>query len=249
MSVAVETQDRIRTMTIDRPHRKNAVDGPTAAALARAFRAFDADPECDVAVLRGSGGTFCSGADLAAFAQDPRSMRLEPGGDGPLGCTRMLLSKPVVAAVDGYAVAGGLELALWCDLRVVERDAVLGVFCRRYGVPLIDGGTIRLARAIGQSRALDLVLTGRAVSGEEAFAIGLANRLVEPGQAYPAALALARELAAFPQRCLRSDRLSLYEQWNLALDDALRNEFARGSSVLASGESLDGARAFVQGKR
>lgn len=249
MSVEIERDGRVFTVVINRPERKNAIDGATAAALADAFRTFDADDGSDVAVLCGAGGTFCAGADLRAFSEHPGSMHLEPDGDGPLGPTRMLLGKPVIAAIDGYAVAGGLELALWCDLRVVERSAVFGVFCRRYGVPLIDGGTIRLARAIGQSRALDLILTGRAVGGEEAYAIGLANRLVDDGTARAAAVALAHEIAAFPQRCMRSDRLSAYEQWSMELDFALRNEFRRGSAVLASGESLAGARDFVKGKR
>ncbi|MBV8491321.1 MAG: crotonase/enoyl-CoA hydratase family protein [Candidatus Eremiobacteraeota bacterium] len=249
MSVEIERDGPVLTVVINRPERKNAIDGPAAAALAAAFREFDADAQASVAVLCGAGGTFCSGADLKAFADDPKSIRLEAEGDGPLGCTRLLLSKPVIAAVDGYAVAGGLELALWCDLRVVERSATLGVFCRRYGVPLIDGGTIRLARAIGQSRALDLILTGRGVSGEEAYEMGLANRLAGDGEARVAATRLAHELAALPQRCLRSDRLSVYEQWSLDLDAALRNEFRRGSEVLASGETLAGAKAFVQGMR
>ena len=249
MSVTIENDGPIRTITIDRPERKNAVDGATAAALATAFAEFDADPSASAAVLCGAGDTFCAGADLRAFAQSPDSMRLEETGNGPLGPTRMLLSKPVVAGIAGYAVAGGLELALWCDLRVAEESATFGVFCRRYGVPLIDGGTVRLARLIGQSRALDLILTGRPVAAAEAFAMGLANRVVPNGHARAAAQQLARELAAFPQTCLRSDRLSVYEQWSMSGDDALRNEFRRGAGVLASGESLRGAQEFARGKR
>lgn len=247
MSVKIEKRGAVTTITIDRPECRNAVDGPTAHALAEAFRAFDADAEASVAVLRGEGGTFCAGFDLKAFAQMPNAARLEEDGDAPMGCTRMLLSKPAIAAVDGYAVAGGLELALWCDLRVVERSAVMGIFCRRFGVPLVDGGTIRLARAIGQSRALDLLLTGRAVGAEEAERIGLANRVVDDGKARAAAEGLAAELAALPQSCLRSDRLSLYEQWSMPLGDALRNEFRRGVEVLSSDEASAGARAFTSG--
>jgi enoyl-CoA hydratase len=247
MSIRVEKSGAVTTITIDRPERRNAVDGPTAYALAQAFRTFDADAEASVAVLRGEGGTFCAGFDLKAFDETPNAARLEEDGDAPMGCTRMLLSKPVIAAIDGYAVAGGLELALWCDLRVVERSAVMGVFCRRFGVPLVDGGTIRLARTIGQSRALDMVLTGRPVGAEEAERIGLANRVVNDGMARVAAEALAAELAVLPQTCLRSDRLSLYEQWTMPLDEALRNEFRRGAAVIASGEASSGARSFASG--
>lgn len=247
MSVNIHRHERVTTVVIDRPEVRNAVDGPTARALADAFRAFDADPDSDVAVLCGNGGTFCAGFDLKAFAASSETVRLEESGDGPLGCTRMLLSKPVIAAIAGYAVAGGLELALWCDLRVMERSATVGVFCRRFGVPLIDGGTIRLARCIGQSRALDLILTGRAVSADEAYAIGLANRVVDDGTAREKAEALAREIARFPQQCLRSDRLSVYEQWGMPTKEALRNEFRRGASVIASGETADGAERFARG--
>jgi enoyl-CoA hydratase len=247
MSVLVGTKNRVTTVTIDRSASKNAIDAPTARALAEAFRSFDADPLSDVAVLRGEGGTFCAGFDLKAFAGGREAPRLDDDGDGPLGPTRMLLSKPVIAAIDGYAVAGGLELALWCDLRVMERSAIVGVFCRRFGVPLIDGGTIRLARAIGQSRAMDLLLTGRAVGAEEAERIGLVNRVADDGNATQVALTLASELASLPQKCMRSDRMSMYEQWALPFEDALRNEFRRGMAVLESGESLEGAKLFASG--
>ena len=259
-TVQTETDGAVRIVTIDRPEVRNAVDGPTAKALADAFRAFDADDEVAVAVLTGAGGAFCAGADLKGVA-DGRGNRVvsdtsstsiaasvsDPGGDGPMGPSRMLLSKPVIAAVEGHAVAGGLELAMWCDLRVAARDAVFGVYCRRWGVPLIDGGTIRLSRKLGHSHALDLILTGRGVSGEEARLMGLANRLVEPGQALPVAVALARELARFPQRCMRSDRLSSYRQWDLSLSDALAEETRMGLEVIRSGETLEGARRFAEG--
>ncbi|HTQ55110.1 MAG TPA: crotonase/enoyl-CoA hydratase family protein [Bryobacteraceae bacterium] len=244
----VETRrsESIWIVTINRPESRNAVDAATAAELAAAFRQFDADATLDVAILTGAGGTFCAGADLKAIASgQPNDLRAE--GDGPMGPTRMLLSKPVIAAIEGHAVAGGLELALWCDLRVVARDATLGVFCRRFGVPLIDLGTVRLPRLIGQSHALDLILTGRGVDGAEAWRMGLANRLVESGQALAAALEVARALAGHPQTCMRSDRLSCYEQWGLAPEAALRNEFERGLAVLGSGESRAGARRFTEG--
>jgi enoyl-CoA hydratase len=236
----------ILTVTLNRPEARNAVDAATAAALANAFRAFDADDSLDVAVLTGTGGTFCAGADLKAIAAG-RPNALSEAGDGPMGPTRMLLSKPVIAAIEGHAVAGGLELALWCDLRVVARDATLGVYCRRFGVPLIDLGTIRLPRLIGQSHALDLILTGRGVSGQEALRMGLANRLAERGRALETALELARTLAAFPQTCMRSDRLSCYEQWALSTEEAMRNEYRRGLAVLGSGETVAGARKFAAG--
>ncbi|HMC41839.1 MAG TPA: crotonase/enoyl-CoA hydratase family protein [Acidimicrobiales bacterium] len=245
-AVIVEKDGPLTTVTINRPEVRNAVDRDTAAALANAFRHFDADESAAVAVLTGAGGTFCSGADLRGVAEGPANRAL-PEGDGPMGPTRMLLSKPVVAAVEGYAVAGGLELALWCDLRVAARDAVFGVFCRRWGVPLIDGGTVRLPRLIGQGRALDLILTGRPVSGEEALAMGLANRAVEPGQARQAALELAGQLAAFPQNCLRSDRLSSYEQWALSLEAALVAEHRHGIDTLRTGEAAEGAARFTSG--
>jgi enoyl-CoA hydratase len=245
-SVETSRSGSILIATINRPEVRNAVDAATAAALADAFRGFDADATLEVAVLTGAAGTFCAGADLKAIAAGRPNVTNE-AGDGPMGPTRMLLSKPVIAAIEGHAVAGGLELALWCDLRVVARDATLGVYCRRFGVPLIDLGTIRLPRLIGQSQALDLILTGRGVGGEEALRMGLANRLVESGQALEAALELARRLAGFPQACLRSDRLSCYEQWGLATEDAICNEFRRGLAVLNGGESAVGAREFAEG--
>jgi len=245
--VRSEVDGEVVIVTIDRPEARNAVDGPTATALADAFRAFDSDRERSVAILTGADATFCAGADLKAVGEG-RGNRVEPHGDGPMGPTRMLLSKPVIAAVEGHAVAGGLELALWCDLRVAASDAVFGVYCRRWGVPLCDGGTVRLPRLIGHSHALDLILTGRGVSGEEARAMGLANRLTEPGRALEEALALARQLAAFPQLCLRSDRLSSYEQWALDGDGALGNETRRGLAVIRSGETIEGARRFAAGE-
>jgi enoyl-CoA hydratase len=246
MTVIVEQDGPVTIVTIDRLDARNAVDGPTAALLADAFRAFDADDDAAVAVLTGAGGTFCAGADLKGVA-DGRGNRVQADGDGPMGPSRMLLGKPVIAAVEGYAVAGGLELALWCDLRVAARDAVFGVFCRRWGVPLVDGGTIRLPRLVGHSHALDLILTGRGVSGDEAQRMGLANRLVEPGDALRGAVELAQELAALPQRCLRSDRRSSYDQWSLSLDDALAREYELGLATIASGETLEGAARFAAG--
>ena len=245
--VIVSRHGKVTVVSINRQQARNAVDGATAQALADAFRAFDADTSAHVAVLHGAHGTFCAGADLKAMNDANRRNRLEPEGDGPMGPSRMLLSKPVVAAISGHAVAGGLELALWCDLRVVERSAVMGVFCRRFGVPLIDGGTVRLPRLIGLSRALDLILTGRAVDAEEALAMGLANRVVEDGQCLQAATALAQQLSELPQTCMRHDRLSAYEQGGLNLDAALRNEFAHGQTTLASGEFSAGATRFAQG--
>ncbi|MEE8581946.1 MAG: crotonase/enoyl-CoA hydratase family protein [Myxococcota bacterium] len=245
-SVRYEVEDSIAVVTIDRPEVRNAVDGPTAEELAAAFRRFDSDDECKVAVLTGAKGTFCAGADLNAIGEG-RGNRAELKGDGPMGPSRMLLSKPVIAAVEGHAVAGGLELALWCDMRVAARDAVFGVYCRRWGVPLIDGGTVRLPRLVGHSHALDMILTGRGVSGEEARMMGLANRLVEPGEALREATALARQLSRFPQRCLRSDRLSSYAQWDLEFDDALLHETRTGLDVIRSGETLAGARRFAEG--
>jgi enoyl-CoA hydratase len=245
-TVHTESRGPVTIVTLDRPEVRNAVDRPTAEALADAFRRFDADASLRVAVLTGAGGTFCAGADLKAVASG-RGNRAATDGDGPMGPTRLLLSKPVVAAVEGFAVAGGLELALWCDLRVAARDAVFGVYCRRWGVPLIDGGTVRLPRLVGQSLALDMILTGRGVSGEEALRTGLANRLVERGRALDAALELAGELARFPQRCLRSDRLSALQQWNLSLEDALAHEIRLGLEVIGSGETAEGARRFAGG--
>jgi enoyl-CoA hydratase len=248
MSVRVEISERVATVVLDRPAARNAIDRATADALAAAFRAFEADESCDVAVLWGAGGCFCAGADLKAIASGRGVNRIDESGDGPLGPTRLQLSKPVIAAISGYAVAGGLELACWCDLRVVEESAVFGVFCRRWGVPLIDGGTVRLPRLIGQSRALDLILTGRPVSAQEALSIGLANRVVADGEARAAAEQLAREIARFPQRCLRNDRLSTYQQWDLEFIDALRNETRCGLDTLASGEAVRGAAGFADGK-
>jgi enoyl-CoA hydratase len=230
-AVRVERDGLVTTILLSRPDRRNAVDGPTAQALADAFRVFDADEEAAVAVLHGEGGVFCAGADLKAVGT-PAGNRFDPDGDGPMGPTRMRLSKPVIAAVAGYAVAGGLELALWCDLRVAEEGAVFGVFCRRWGVPLIDGGTVRLPRLIGLSRAADMILTGRGVAAREAADMGLVNRVVAAGQSLSAAQALARELATFPQACLRYDRLSLLEQEGLSLDVALATEFAYGLKSL-----------------
>jgi enoyl-CoA hydratase len=236
MTVRVERRDAVWTVVLDRPETRNAVDRPTAEALAGAFREFDADPGASVAVLWGAGGTFCSGADLKAVALN-KGNRVEPDGDGPLGPTRMRLSKPVIAAVSGHAVAGGLELAIWCDLRVVEQDAVFGVFCRRWGVPLIDGGTVRLPRLIGAGRALDLILTGRAVDADEAYRIGLADRVVPTGTARAAAEELALQLAALPQECLRNDRLAVYEG----------HEFTYGLRSLQAG-AREGAARFAQGE-
>lgn len=245
--VIVQKKGGITTVTINRPEVRNAVDGETAALLADAFRAFDADPDADVAVLSGAGGYFCAGADLKSVASGEGGNRMSADGDGPMGPTRMLLNKPVIAAVSGPAVAGGLELALWCDLRVAEESAVFGVYCRRWGVPLIDGGTVRLPRLIGHSRALDMILTGRAVGAEEALQMGLANRVVPVGEALAAARELAREIAAFPQLCLRNDRLSSYEQWDMGLDSAIGNEFRRGVAVVESGETVAGASRFAGG--
>ena len=246
-AVLVDTRDEVTTITINRPAARNAVDGPTAALLAEAFRAFDTDPASKVAVLTGAEGTFCAGADLKAVSAG-NGNRVGRDGDGPMGPTRMLLSKPVIAAVEGYAVAGGLELALWCDLRVAAQDAVFGVYCRRWGVPLVDGGTIRLSRMIGHSHALDLILTGRGVSGSEALSMGLASRLVANGEALAAAQALAQELCRFPQRCLRSDRRASYEQWGMDLDAALARETELGLEVIRSGETREGASRFAGGK-
>ncbi len=246
MSVRVEIEGPVTTVVLDRPEARNAVDGPTAAALAEAFGAFDADSAQSVAVLHGAGGTFCAGADLKAIGTE-RGNQVTEGGDGPMGPTRMRLSKPVIAAIEGYAVAGGLELALWCDLRVASGDAVLGVFCRRFGVPLIDGGTVRLPRLIGTSRALDLVLTGRPVDAWDAERMGLVNRVVPVGQARAEAEALAHQLAALPQECLRQDRLSLLEQEGLSEQDALANELRHGMVSLAAG-AVEGAQRFAAGE-
>ncbi len=246
MSVRVEISGPVYTVIIDRPEARNAVDKPTAEALARAFREFDAGENYRVAVLWGANGTFCAGADLKAIGSD-RNNRTSPDGDGPMGPSRMTLSKPVIAAVSGFAVAGGIELAAWCDLRVAEEDATFGVFCRRWGVPLIDGGTVRLPRLIGLSRAMDMILTGRPVGAREAFEIGLANRIVPKGKAREEAEKLALEISAFPQVCMRQDRLSAIEQENLSVDAALKNEFARGIQAIASPELRSGVGRFKSG--
>ena len=246
--IKVEQRERTTIVSITRPEVRNAVDAETARGLAAAFAEFDANPDADVAVLYGEYGTFCAGADLKAIADASGSNQLSPDGDGPMGPSRMVLGKPVIAAISGHAVAGGWELALWCDLRVVERSAIMGVFCRRWGVPLIDGGTLRLPRLIGHSRAMDLILTGRAVDAVEAHQMGLANRVVADGEALAEALALAQQLSRFPQHCLRSDRLSAYEQWGMSLEAALRNEYERGVAVVASRETFEGAARFASGK-
>jgi enoyl-CoA hydratase len=246
-TIKIERHGRIAIVTIDRPERRNAVDTATARALYDTFKTFDADGALDVAILTGSGGHFCAGADLHEVAGGKRD--LEPSGDlAPMGCTRLRLSKPVIAAIEGYAVAGGIEVALWCDLRVASRTAVLGVFCRRFGVPLIDLGTIRLPRLIGQSRAMDLILTGRAVPADEALQMGLVNRVVETGTALHAALELAEQISEFPQACMRSDRLSSLEQWELTDAEAIENEFKRGSATIRSGETVSGAARFSGGE-
>jgi enoyl-CoA hydratase len=246
MAIRIERSDAVATIVIDRTEARNAVDGPAALALVEAFREFESDGALRVAVLWGAGGVFCAGADLKARAAG-RGLRLSAQGDGPMGPTRMAFAKPTIAAVEGYAVAGGLELALMCDLRVASETAVFGVFCRRWGVPLLDGGTVRLPRLIGLSRALDMILTGRPVDAREALAFGLANRVVAPGRAREEAEALARTIAAFPPRCVRSDRRSAWEGGDLSLPDALANEFALGKATHDSGESQEGARRFAEG--
>ena len=247
--VLIERRPPLLIVTINRPERRNAVDGATALALADAFRAYEADAELRVAILTGAGAHFCAGADLKAIARGEGGggNRIAREGDGPMGPTRMQLSKPVIAAVAGYCVAGGIELAAWCDLRVADETAVFGVFCRRFGVPLIDGGTLRLPRLIGMSRAMDLILTGRAVAADEAQQMGLANRRVPAGQALTAAVALAEQLAAFPQTCLRNDRLSAYRQWDLDEAQAIAQEFELGLETLQSGETLAGAGRYSSG--
>jgi len=254
MTVRVDDRGAVRVVTIDRPEVRNAVDGPTAQLLYDVFVDFDADDSVSVAVLTGAAGTFCSGADLTAISDGRGNSVLDVAADeiigslGPMGPTRLVLSKPVLAAVEGHAVAGGLELACWADLRVAARDATFGVYCRRWGVPLVDGGTVRLPRLIGHSRALDLMLTGRGVDGVEAERIGLANRVVESGHALDAAIELAAEIAALPQRCLQSDRASSYDQWSLGLGGALSNETRLGRATIASGETLAGATRFARGE-
>lgn len=249
MSIQIEKKERITTIILDRPDVKNAVDAPTAAALAQAFREFDEDSESDVAVFYGANGTFCAGADLKAIAQENNGIQLsEEQGDGPMGPSRMMLSKPVIGAISGYAVAGGMELALWCDMRVIEESAVFGIFCRRWGVPLIDGGTVRLPRLIGLSRALDLILTGRPVKADEALQMGLANRVVSDGTAREEAEKLAKQLVQFPQVCMRNDRMSAYQQFDLAFEEAMLNEFRLGLKTVNSKETLTGAQRFASGK-
>lgn len=246
MTVNIARVEDIALVTIDRPQQRNAVDHATARELAAAIRSFDADSQLSVAVLTGAGGHFCAGFDLKALSSGERQT-LGVDGDGPMGPTRMRLKKPVIAAIEGYAVAGGCELALWCDLRVVSETAIFGIFCRRFGVPLVDLGSIRLPRLIGHSRAMDLILTGREVRAQEALDIGLANRLVPAGQALAAGLELARQIASFPQTCLRNDRLSAIEQWGLGEAAAMQNEINRGANTLASGEAQAGALAFSKG--
>ncbi len=253
MAIHYEVRDATAVITIDRPEVRNAVDRPTAEALNEAFDRFEADDSVAVAILTGAAGTFCAGADLKAIGEAQGNVVTElaaaeiVNSPGPMGPTRRVVSKPVIAAVEGHAVAGGLELALWCDLRVAATDAVFGVYCRRWGVPLIDGGTIRLPRLIGQSHAMDLILTGRPVSGDEAQRMGLANRLTEPGQALDEALVLAAQLAGFPQRCMRSDRQSAIDQWGSPLGDALANEVELGMATIRSGETRAGATRFSEG--
>jgi enoyl-CoA hydratase len=245
--ITVVDDGPVRVVTIDRPEQRNAVDRATAVALVDAFAAFDGDPTSAIAVLTGSGGTFCAGADLKAVASGSGN-RVSETGDGPMGPTRMRLTKPVIAAIEGYAVAGGLELAVWCDLRVAARDAVLGVFCLRFGVPLVVLGTVRLPRLIGHSRAMDLILSGRGVGAEEAYAMGLVNRISGPGAALADATALAHDLAALPQECLRHDRLSALEQWDLDESQATVNEIRHGLASIASGEAVVGAERFTRGE-
>ena len=245
MSIRVSDDGPIRVITLSRPSRRNAVDRETAEELSDAFRQFEADANCSVAVLDGDQGTFCAGADLKEVSRGNPN-RLAPDGDGPMGPTRMVLSKPVIAAISGHAVAGGLELALWCDLRVAEEDAVMGVFCRRWGVPLIDGGTVRLPRLVGLGHAMDLILTGRPVHAAEALAMGLVNRVVAKGQARAASVELAKQLAAFPQTCLRHDRLAALEGMDLSLSEAIQNEFQHGLHALKT-DSAAGAQRFAAG--
>ncbi len=247
MSVRVERQSRVATVILDRPEVRNAVDGPTAAALFDAFDELDTDEGVDVVVLWGSGGTFCSGADLSAIGTE-HGNRVDPGGPGPMGPSRMVMSKPTIAAIEGYAVAGGLELALWCDLRVAAEDAVFGVLCRRWGVPLIDGGTVRLPRIVGLSRALDLILTGREVIAGEGKQIGLVDRLVPAGATRQEAEALAHQIASYPQVCMRNDRLSVYESIGVSTEEAMRNEFLRGMNSIATGDMVGGIDRFHRGE-
>ncbi len=249
MAVAVERRGAVTIVTIDRPEVRNAVDRPTAEALGEAFRDFAGDDSQRVGLLTGAGGTFCAGADLKAMANDPeRANRVDPQGDGPMGPTRLVLDKPVIAAIEGHAVAGGMELLLWCDLRVAAEDATFGFYDRRWGVPLIDGGTVRLPRLIGQSRALDMVLTGRPVRAPEAYEMGLVNRVSAPGHALRVALELAEDIARFPQAVMRADRRSLISQWSLPLEAAMSQEFEGGIQASASGETQAGAERFASGR-
>jgi enoyl-CoA hydratase len=250
VAIHYELYDEVAVITIDRPEVANAIDRPTAEELADAFRRVESSDDVNAAVLTGASETFCAGADLKAMQEPgaPRASRVEPDGDGPVGPTRMLLHKPVIAAVEGHAVAAGLELAAWCDLRVAAEDAVFGVYCRRWGIPLMDGGTIRLARLIGHSHALDMILTGRGVKGEEALRMGLANRLVPGGEALAAATELAREIASWAQAAMRSDRLSSYEQWSLPLDEALAGEYRHGLATLETGELFSRLDRYAAGE-
>ena len=249
MTVHTEVRGPVLVVTIDRPEVRNAVDRPTAEALAAAFRDFDADDDLLVAVLTGANGHFCAGADLKAMANDPdRANRIDTEGDAPMGPTRMELHKPTIAAIEGYAVAGGLELALWCDLRIAAAGATLGFFDRRWGVPLIDGGTIRVTRLIGQSRAMDMLLTGRGVGVEEAHSFGLVNRVVPEGTALEAAVELASEIARFPQAVMRADRWSARTQWGKSIEEAMSQEFADGIAAAMTGETQRGAERFAGGK-
>lgn len=250
-TITVETREDIRIVTINRPDRRNAVDRATGDRLYEIFQDFDADDTVSVAILTGSDGAFCAGFDLKSLAEGGAIGRVEDGGEndlGPMGPTRMVLSKPVIAAIEGHAVAGGMELALWCDLRVMAQDAIFGIYCRRFGVLLVDGGTFRLPRLIGHSRAMDLILTGRPVDADEAERIGLANRVVPSGTALEASIALAEEIARFPQTCMRNDRLSSIQQWGMSHDEALRNETRIGFETMSSGETLDGASRFSGGE-
>jgi len=247
MTVRIEKDFPVFTVIIDNPDVKNAVDGPTAQQLANAFREFENEDAAKVAVLCGTGNTFCSGANLKAITKETVN-NVEKDGDGPMGPTRMRLSKPVIAAIAGHAVAGGLELALWCDMRIVEEDAIFGVFCRRFGVPLVDGGTVRLPRLIGLSRAMDMILTGRSVTAMEAYQWGLANRVVKQGESRKEAELLAKQIALFPETCMRNDRLSTYEQFGLSSEVAMTKEFEYGLKTLKSGEYLIGSEGFTDGK-
>lgn len=249
-NLEVYSKDRVLIVAINRFERKNAVDFKTAHELYETFTDFDQNPEFDIAILTGNGSTFCAGADLKAIGNEDLQSRVQDGGEGsfaPMGVSRMELSKPVIAAIEGHAVAGGTELALWCDLRVMAEDAIMGIFCRRFGVPLIDMGTIRLPRLIGQSRAMDLVLTGRPVDAKEAHAIGLANRIVPSGKALEKAIELAKEIAAFPQTCMRNDRKSVLDQWSLGLDESIENETSLGRETILTGETVSGAARFTAG--